>query len=200
MPRAPRGNKQELIRKTAVRVIAQNGFHNTTTDQIAHEAGIAVGTIYNYFRSKADILEHIFAVEFEKRVQFFGSVRYSDINTLDKIRFLLQAHFAEIAKDPEVGQILVRERRYGEKSEIDGLTRFLQGIPEQLASLLEEGIEGGEVRECDTLIVGSSLFGAIQAVVSRAVFEADEELRMAILTKAPDEIMGMLVRGVSSNP
>ena len=200
MPRAPRGDKQELIRQAAVRVFARNGFFNTTTDQIAHEAGIAVGTIYNYFRSKAEILEHIFAVESDKRVRFFGSVRHTEMSTLDKIHFLLQAHFAEIAKDPQVGQILVREQQYGDQSEIDGLTRFLQGIPEHLAALLAEGIERGDVRVCDTMIAGSSLFGAIQAVVSRAVFEADEELRGAILQRAPDEIMAILIRGVFQSP
>ena len=42
------------------------GFHTATTDKIAAAAGVAVGTIYNYFKNKEDILNHIFQVEYEK--------------------------------------------------------------------------------------------------------------------------------------
>ena len=41
-------------------MFAQKGFHPTTTKDIAKEAGIAEGTIYNYFESKTALLIGIF--------------------------------------------------------------------------------------------------------------------------------------------
>ena len=44
--------KQDLIRQAAIRIFSHKGFYNTCAEEIAREAGIAVGTIYNYFQSK----------------------------------------------------------------------------------------------------------------------------------------------------
>jgi len=61
--------KKEQIRDAAVDVISENGFYNTRMQDIADEAGLAVGTIYNYFSNKDDVLEYIFKVEMERRME-----------------------------------------------------------------------------------------------------------------------------------
>jgi len=47
--------RREIIDAT-VRIIAEQGYANTTTKAIADAADIAEGTLYNYFESKRDIL------------------------------------------------------------------------------------------------------------------------------------------------
>ncbi len=44
------------ILDAAARLFATQGYHQTTTRQIAAEAGVAEGTIYNYFAGKQDLL------------------------------------------------------------------------------------------------------------------------------------------------
>ncbi|TYQ18002.1 UNVERIFIED_CONTAM: TetR family transcriptional regulator [Acetivibrio alkalicellulosi] len=56
---------REKILKAASQLLLINGYENTTTDQIAQKAGIGAGTLYNYFKSKADIFIEVFAEEFE---------------------------------------------------------------------------------------------------------------------------------------
>jgi AcrR family transcriptional regulator len=63
MPRTSAERKELLaeersaqILDAAARLFATQGFHQTTTRQIAAEAGVAEGTIYNYFTSKQDLL------------------------------------------------------------------------------------------------------------------------------------------------
>lgn len=40
----------------AVRLFKEKGFHRTTTREIAKEAGFSIGTLYEYIRTKEDIL------------------------------------------------------------------------------------------------------------------------------------------------
>jgi len=47
--------RREII-DAAVQIIAEQGYANTTTKAIADAADMAEGTLYNYFRSKRDIL------------------------------------------------------------------------------------------------------------------------------------------------
>ena len=48
--------RRNLILDAAIEVIAENGFQRTTIKQIAQQAGVADGTIYNYFKNKDAIL------------------------------------------------------------------------------------------------------------------------------------------------
>ena len=48
--------RRNLIIDAAIEVISEQGFPRTTIKQIARKAGVADGTIYNYFKNKDDIL------------------------------------------------------------------------------------------------------------------------------------------------
>lgn len=47
--------RKEMI-QGAIRLFKEKGFHRTTTREIAREAGFSIGTLYEYIRTKEDIL------------------------------------------------------------------------------------------------------------------------------------------------
>lgn len=67
-----RDRKKEATRhrilKTALRLFSESGFEKPTVQEIAAAADVGKGTIYNYFRTKEDILV-AFMCEQEARVQ-----------------------------------------------------------------------------------------------------------------------------------
>lgn len=54
---------RERIVKAALALFQAKGFEATTTKAIARKAGIAEGTVFNYFKSKDDIALHFFEQE-----------------------------------------------------------------------------------------------------------------------------------------
>ena len=48
--------RRRQIADAAVQLFIDSGFHKTTTRQIARTAGISIGSLYEYFASKEDIL------------------------------------------------------------------------------------------------------------------------------------------------
>ena len=50
-------NKKELIIEAAIKVFARDGLEKGKIADIAKEAGIGKGTVYEYFRSKNDIFK-----------------------------------------------------------------------------------------------------------------------------------------------
>ena len=54
-----REEKKALIMNTALQHFANHGFHATTINHIAKHAGISKGLMYNYFKSKEDLLSEI---------------------------------------------------------------------------------------------------------------------------------------------
>lgn len=56
--RRTRRRRQQIL-EAAAQVFARNGYHAATTREIAQEADLAEGTLYNYFSSKRDMLQAI---------------------------------------------------------------------------------------------------------------------------------------------
>ena len=61
-----RERSRKAIMENALRLFAQNGFHQTTVQQIARGAGVSKGLVYNYFTSKEDLLESIIRAGLEE--------------------------------------------------------------------------------------------------------------------------------------
>lgn len=70
-PRTPqqfqvmRQRSESLILEAALELFATNGFHNTSIEKIRKKAGVSKGLIYNYFKSKDDLLERIIRMGME---------------------------------------------------------------------------------------------------------------------------------------
>jgi AcrR family transcriptional regulator len=52
---------KEKILKTALKLFCENGFYKTTTNQIAKQASVPIGSLYSYFKNKDMILLEILA-------------------------------------------------------------------------------------------------------------------------------------------
>ena len=62
MPKVVRGYKEAArssITRAAIEVFAIKGFYATTMEEIARKLGVSKGAIYQYFKSKEDLLQEI---------------------------------------------------------------------------------------------------------------------------------------------
>lgn len=72
--------RQKQILEAAIKVFAQKGFHPATIKDIAKEASIAEGTIYNYFENKTALMLGILDLmnESDQREQDFAKFSEGD--------------------------------------------------------------------------------------------------------------------------
>lgn len=54
-PKLVEARRSQIVR-AAVKLFAEQGYHGTTVAQIARDAGISAGLVYQYFREKDDLL------------------------------------------------------------------------------------------------------------------------------------------------
>lgn len=66
-----REQRQTLIMNVALELFANNGFHSTSISNIARQAEISKGLIYNYFENKEDLLIKIMNRGLEELLQSF---------------------------------------------------------------------------------------------------------------------------------
>lgn len=93
--------KRELILNTALRLFAEHTFRGTTIDEIAREAGISKGLIYNYFNSKDELLAAIFEIHADSVHPFFQSGNLT--NPVDAlIEEVFDSTISQIESDTEM--------------------------------------------------------------------------------------------------
>jgi AcrR family transcriptional regulator len=58
----------EVVLEAAARVLVERGYASATTNRIASEAGVSVGTVYEYFADKEEIYGALIRQELERLV------------------------------------------------------------------------------------------------------------------------------------
>src|SRR3954471_9850840 len=64
-------NTKQAILRTPLKLFAEKGFYRTTTKAISNRAGIAAGTLFNYFQTKEDLALYFFEQELDAVVEWY---------------------------------------------------------------------------------------------------------------------------------
>lgn len=84
--------RREQISQGAVKLFIAKGFHRTTTREIAKEAGFSIGTLYEYIRTKEDVLylvcDHIY-----HEVKIRLSELDTNDNTVEGLRMAIAKYY-----------------------------------------------------------------------------------------------------------
>src|SRR6266536_3987912 len=62
--------KRAILRE-ALKLFAEKGFYRTTTKAISKRAGIAEGTLFNYFQTKEDLALYFFERELDAVIEWY---------------------------------------------------------------------------------------------------------------------------------
>ncbi len=52
--------KKQSILDASLRLFVENGFHGTSTAEIAKTAGVATGTLFHYFKTKEELINSLY--------------------------------------------------------------------------------------------------------------------------------------------
>lgn len=192
-PRLP--EKKEWIRKAAINLISEEGFHGVTTDKIAREAGVSVGTIYNYFENKEDIISYIFQVEHKKLDILFDRFRKKKISVPEKFKLLIEKYFKYVYNNKKVAKIIHNESFRPGKKITREIINYILAIRQNLKELIDEGVREGSVYPDYNLdMVVNIIMGLSFTTVVFGYMEPDEV--EYIYKKGPEDIYNMLARGI----
>jgi len=66
---------KEQILSAALQLFREKGIEGTTTKEISRKAGIAEGTLFNYFKTKEDLALYFFQKETDELIKWFRAER-----------------------------------------------------------------------------------------------------------------------------
>jgi TetR/AcrR family transcriptional regulator, fatty acid metabolism regulator protein len=187
-------DKKARISQAAVKVFSREGFHRARMKSIADEAGVAVGTIYNYFKDKDELLISVFEEGIRIRMDFLEELGHTSLPVRDQLQHLLESHFSQIRKQQELAELILFERFHRGSRLRDRIHLLQKQIIDQVVVFIERGIADGWVRPCHPRVVAQALFDLVQTMTACWVFASDEEDDM--LASAPKELADLIWMGL----
>jgi AcrR family transcriptional regulator len=183
--------RQSEILAAAARVFAEKSYANTTTREIAEEADVAEGTLYNYFHSKREIL---LAIAGATEAPMEAAVaQAAGLGTREAMVFMF-----EEALDLSAASLAFSRTLVGEAWQDDGimeefLLTKLRRIHQQLTEFISDRVEAGDLRPMDPDLaarVAMSIFGGLVLPVLRGVAPVPRvEQRHALAERVVDLLL-----------
>lgn len=184
--------KYKQIVDAAVIVIAENGYHQAQVSKIAKEAGVADGTIYLYFKNKEDILISVFREKMAIFVENIKEILKKDLPIAEKLQLVVENHFRVLEEDPHLAIVTQLELRQSNKDLRFQINNVLKEYMVLLDTLLEEGVEKGELSpELDLRLARQMLFGTMDETITSWVMN---EQKFNLVSLAP-KVSDMLLHG-----
>jgi len=75
--------KEQKIMNASLKLFVEQGFHGTSTAEIAKTAEVATGTLFHYFKTKEDLINHLYLYSKESLLDSVSGC-YNDKNSFRK--------------------------------------------------------------------------------------------------------------------
>ena len=136
--------RRRQIADAAVQLFIDNGFHKTTTRQIARKAGVSIGSLYEYIASKEDVLYLVCeSIYFEVEKSVAKTMEKVGIGG-DALSEVIRAYFLVCHRMSDLILLIYQETRslplQWRKRVQENELRITGIFVEMLASLTAEGV------------------------------------------------------------
>ncbi|WLR51444.1 TetR/AcrR family transcriptional regulator [Bacillus tianshenii] len=158
-------DKREKVIEAAKKSFSMFGYKATTIEQIAKIAGVGKGTIYTYFSNKEELLQEILDNLMEE-------MRESASKAIDPERDfgknLHHAIYSILIYRKEHGLLLKlaeEVKEIGTQAAVDALQAIEDSIITFIKSQLNQAIEKGKIRDCNSELTAFAMIKMYVALV-----------------------------------
>lgn len=137
----PRPSRWDDVVAAAARVFSEKGFGGASLEDVANEVGMLKGSLYNYIRTKEDLLFAVVRPDAEELLGRARELAKTDLPASEKVRQITQVHVEVIDRHLPYVSVYVQEiAGKGLSPEWAAMDREYMSLVEQI---LRDGVEEG---------------------------------------------------------
>jgi AcrR family transcriptional regulator len=157
---ARKAEVRERIVAAAHRLIARGGYGEAQIAAVAHEAGVATGTVYRYFPSKSELFADVFREASQREVDAMAAVsQQPGGGAAERIAAGVETFARRALRGRRMAYSLLAEP-VDPAIEAERLV-FRRAYRDVLAAAIADSIESGELPDQDVAVTAAALVGAI---------------------------------------
>ena len=147
--------RRKQIVSAAIELFRVKGFHPTTTREIAKAAGFSIGTLYEYIRSKDDVLYLVCDSIFDEVTNKIASFQQAD-QTIDQLKQAISVYYRLIDEMLDEFTIMYQETKSMPKEAMHYILNKELEMVSIFERLIANSVEG---------LSESEIFAAANAIV-----------------------------------
>jgi AcrR family transcriptional regulator len=151
---------REGIVSAALDQVAAGGYASASVQAVAERAGVAVGTVYRHFPSKADLFAEVFRRASQRELDVVTEVSAPDGRPAsERVAAAVEAFCRRALAGPVLAYALIAEPV--DPSVESERLRLRRGYRDGFAAVLADGVRSGELSPHSTDTVAAALVGAL---------------------------------------
>lgn len=160
-------DKLRRIREAAERLFIAKGFDDATTREIASEAGVGLGTVFVYAKTKRDLLFLIVNDDLEATVLAAAAAVEPKNSVLSNLLAISRLHYKLMASQPDVWRLALREMYfYADGAQAERFLRTRERLIRLFADVFVHGLKAAGSKE-DPKLAGWMAFALFQIDIRR---------------------------------
>ena len=157
-------NRRHLV-DTARAIVAEGGFQDLQIATVAGVAGVATGTVYRYFPSKAELGLEVYRRVCDREVEVAGEIARSDAGAAERLEAAARAVAGRAVRGRKIAYALIAEPVHP-ALDAERLV-YRRALAAAFERIVADGIASGEFAPQDPATAGACIVGALmEALVS----------------------------------
>jgi AcrR family transcriptional regulator len=155
--------QRDTIVAAATRQLAEHGYGGCSVAAVAERAGVAVGSVYRHFPTKADLVVHVFRQVVTREVEAVRAASGAPGDPVERVLAVFETFAQRALKAPKQAYALLAEP-------VDALIdaerlEFRRAFTEVVAEHVAAGVRQGVLPAQDGRLTAAALVGAAAEVL-----------------------------------
>ena len=185
MPKGIRLTKEEQEKRRheifhqVVKMFLKNGFQETSMREIAQAAGLGKSTLYDYFRTKDEILIYFFEDQLNDMEEEAKKIALQNLSADKRLRQIMEKYIEYLQANKNLFLKLTQESQRLKLDSQKQIQAKRYAYQDLIRALIDEGIREGVYRKVNSLLTARLLIDATSPVIfdSRATGTPQEMLK-----------------------
>lgn len=158
-------DKRDRILQAARALVSEGGWKEAQVASVAAAAGMATGTVYLYFPSKAELFAEVLGVVSQREVDVLTQIAHADGDSPSRLRTAVTTFVKRAMQNPRLAYALIAEPC--DKEIDEARLKYRAAISEVIRTIIATGQRAGAFRSdvepdiAATVIVGGFMEGLI---------------------------------------
>lgn len=150
---------RERIIAAALEIMAAHGYAGCSVAAVAERAGLATGSVYRHFPTKADLFAEVFRTASQREVEAVARAAALETGVAERVSAVVETFSGRALQSPRLAYALLAEP-VDPAVDAERLV-FRRAYAELIAGYVAQGVASGELPPQDPDLSATALVGAL---------------------------------------
>jgi AcrR family transcriptional regulator len=158
-------NRRHEIFHRVVNVFLKKGFQETSMQEIADTAGLGKSTLYDYFKTKDEILVYFFEDQLGDLTEEAQSLAMQNLSADVRLRQIMERYIETLQANKNLFMKLTAESQRLKLESQKQIQNRRHAYQDMIRALIDEGIREGVFRKVNSLLAARLLISTMTPVI-----------------------------------